>query len=191
MAGSPRRNEAPEPTGLRVGVHGTMTGAGTAVVGDEADEVETRGGGGDGVQKTSAAAAMMGAAVLSPTLALLLLNDMRRGCIDANEGRTDTGFGPVLKLNSAQCRGPMSVSYVRSLLECPRTPNFPSYQRPPSCQAVCQATSLSVLTGHNKVSLYRPPLESVPVIKSSHHSRATPILSSSLHRFITSESVGH
>jgi hypothetical protein len=36
MAGSPRRNEA--PTGLRVGVDGTMTGAGTAVV---CDEVET------------------------------------------------------------------------------------------------------------------------------------------------------
>ena len=72
----------------------------------------------------------MGATVLSPTLALLLLNDMRRGCVDADEERTDTGFGPVLI--SAQC-GPMSVSYVRSLLECPRTPNPPSYQRPPSC----------------------------------------------------------
>jgi hypothetical protein len=35
MAGSPRRNEA--PTGLRVGVDGTMTGAGTAVVGDEVE----------------------------------------------------------------------------------------------------------------------------------------------------------
>ncbi|KAI0285801.1 hypothetical protein BGY98DRAFT_1173261 [Russula aff. rugulosa BPL654] len=35
MAGSPRRNKA--PTGLRVGVDGTMTGAGTAVMGDEVE----------------------------------------------------------------------------------------------------------------------------------------------------------
>src|SRR6267154_1161832 len=81
VARSPRRNEA--PAGLRVGVHGTMTGAGTAVVGDE---LETCGGGGDDDRKTSAAAAMMGAAVLIPTLALLLPNDTRRGCVDADEG---------------------------------------------------------------------------------------------------------
>jgi len=66
-----------------------MTGAGTAVVGDE---LETCGGGGDDDRKTSAAAAMMGAAVLIPTLALLLPNDTRRGCVDADEGRTDTGW---------------------------------------------------------------------------------------------------
>jgi hypothetical protein len=35
MAGSPRRNKA--PTGLGVGVDGTMTGAGTALMGDEVE----------------------------------------------------------------------------------------------------------------------------------------------------------
>jgi hypothetical protein len=86
VAGSLRCNEA--PAGLRLGVHGTMNGAGTAVVGDE---VETCGGGGDDVRKTSAAAAMMGAAVLVPTLTLLMPIDTRRGCVDAGEGRADTG----------------------------------------------------------------------------------------------------
>ena len=44
VVGSPRLNEA--PAGLRVGVHGTMTGArvGIGVVGDK---VETCGSGGD------------------------------------------------------------------------------------------------------------------------------------------------
>ena len=71
MAGSPQRNEAP------AGMPGTTTGTGTAVVGDE---VETCRGGGDDVQKTSVAVA-----IRVPTLALLLPNDTRRDCIDADE----------------------------------------------------------------------------------------------------------
>jgi hypothetical protein len=59
---------------MGVGVDGTMTGAGTAVVGNE---VESCGGRGDGVQKTSVAVAMTGAAVLVPTFALRLPNDTR------------------------------------------------------------------------------------------------------------------
>jgi hypothetical protein len=86
VAGSLRRNKV--PADLRVGVHGTMTGAGTAVVGNE---VETCGGGGDEDQKTSAAAAMMGTAILVPKFALLLPNNTWRGCVGADEGQTDTG----------------------------------------------------------------------------------------------------
>jgi hypothetical protein len=84
VAGSPRRSKA--PLGLRVGVHGTMTGMGTAV-GDE-----DKAGGGDDVQRMSAAMAMMGAAVLKPTLMLLVPNDTRRGCIPADEERSDAGW---------------------------------------------------------------------------------------------------
>jgi len=43
-------------------------------------------------EMTLAAAAMMGAAVLVPTLALLLPNDTRCSCVDTDEGRTDTGW---------------------------------------------------------------------------------------------------
>jgi hypothetical protein len=86
VAGSLRRNEA--PADLHVGVHGTMTSAGTAMVGNE---VETCRGGGDEDRKMSAAAAMMGAAVLVPKFALLLPNDTWCGCVGADEGQTDTG----------------------------------------------------------------------------------------------------
>jgi len=78
VVGSARRSEGPA-VDLRVGVHGTRTAAGTAVLGEEVDTIG--GGGGDDVRRISAAAAVMGAAALT----LLLPSDTRRGCVPTDE----------------------------------------------------------------------------------------------------------
>jgi len=89
VTGSASRSEA--AVSLRVGVHGTSTGAETAALGDKD---ETTGGGGDEVRKMSVAAAVMGAAALTLTLTLPdpLPRDTRHDCISADDGRSDTDW---------------------------------------------------------------------------------------------------
>src|SRR6266850_840382 len=82
VAGSACRSEVAE--GLRLGVHGTAMDTETVAPGDD--------GGGEDVRKMSAVAAVIGATELMLAPTSLSPNDERRGCIPADEGRTDTDW---------------------------------------------------------------------------------------------------